>query len=768
MLVLVVRTSVPCIAYAELGATSQDGNASATIEQRNAELEIISNSVSTNTDSQALRGLRAQVLEIQMAATEALATLEPELAGLDEKLRQLGEASKGEDADIGQQRNQIQARRAELDSAIKRGRLLATNAATTLETINRSLSAEFNRSTFQKENSPLSSGFWIKVGNSMETDFQRVDRVLNQSFTKQGGADFPSIVLAALSVAGALLAFGPARRRLESLGFDFMKHKAPGTRVRRSGLVLWFTTVGTLTVVLAFNLLALALRLLGFFANDAASSLLTLLLGATSFAAFVVVLGQSLLLNDRGSWRLPPLSDATARAWRHYPMFAAVIMAFGVALVETSRLAGVSSAGNALLNLVIALCYVLLIAAALRTGRLLRAHRPAEDGAVFRAPAPWLLAVELVLHVALLTSVLALLFGYISLALFIGRQVVWIAVIASGAYLLVLAIDDFAQAVCSPEGDIARYLNASFRVRPGTVRQIGVVGSAMVRVSVMFAAVVLVFAPFGPGTGNLFSGIADVSSITVAGITIEPAAVVRAAIVFGLTLAAVRLVLRWFEDTYLPTTGLDSGARNSAVTVVKYAGFILACLWGVNTLGIGVERIALVVSALSVGIGFGLQAITQNFISGLILLAERPLKIGDTVRVGTEEGDVRKISVRATEIQISDRSALIVPNSELITKTIRNMTPSEPIGRMEIEFSVPIDHDPKRIQMLVLAIYSEHEGVLDEPQPVILIEAIVDGRINFKSYAFVASPRAVADTKSALLFTLLERFRQADITLHTS
>ncbi|TIO38378.1 MAG: mechanosensitive ion channel, partial [Mesorhizobium sp.] len=138
------------------------------------------------------------------------------------------------------------------------------------------------------------------------------------------------------------------------------------------------------------------------------------------------------------------------------------------------------------------------------------------------------------------------------------------------------------------------------------------------------------------------------------------------------------------------------------------------------------------------------------------------------VRVGTEEGDVRKISVRATEIQISDRSALIVPNSELITKTIRNMTPSEPIGRMEIEFSVPIDHDPKRIQMLVLAIYSEHEGVLDEPQPVILIEAIVDGRINFKSYAFVASPRAVADTKSALLFTLLERFRQADITLHTS
>ncbi|REN06470.1 DUF3772 domain-containing protein, partial [Mycobacterium tuberculosis] len=92
---------------------------------------------------------------------------------------------------------------------------------------------------------------------------------------------------------------------------------------------------------------------------------------------------------------------------------------------------------------------------------------------------------------------------------------------------------------------------------------------------------------------------------------------------------------------------LDAGARNSISTVTRYLGIIAAVLWGLTALGIGFEKLALVVSALSVGIGFGLQAITQNFVSGLILLAERPVKIGDWVKLGDQEGDIKRISVRS-------------------------------------------------------------------------------------------------------------------------
>ena len=134
-----------------------------------------------------------------------------------------------------------------------------------------------------------------------------------------------------------------------------------------------------------------------------------------------------------------------------------------------------------------------------------------------------------------------------------------------------------------------------------------------------------------------------------------------------------------------------------------------------TALGIGIQQIGLVVGALSVGIGFGLQAITQNFISGLILLAERPVKIGDWVRVGDFEGDVQRISVRATEIRVADRSTVIVPNSELITKPLRNMTLANPLGRVLLQFPVPLDTDVDRLRAILLETFAAHPAVLAEP-----------------------------------------------------
>ena len=128
-------------------------------------------------------------------------------------------------------------------------------------------------------------------------------------------------------------------------------------------------------------------------------------------------------------------------------------------------------------------------------------------------------------------------------------------------------------------------------------------------------------------------------------------------------------------------------------TVARYVGIIIAVIWALSAMGLQLSKLALLVSALSVGIGFGLQVITQNFVSGLILLAERPVKIGDWVKLGDQEGDIRRISLRSTEIQVGDKSALIVPNSELVTKTVRNMTMGNNQGRIQIQFAVPPSTD---------------------------------------------------------------------------
>ncbi len=248
---------------------------------------------------------------------------------------------------------------------------------------------------------------------------------------------------------------------------------------------------------------------------------------------------------------------------------------------------------------------------------------------------------------------------------------------------------------------------------------------------------------------------------------LRPSSVLWAIGVLVLALALMQVVQRWLVDTYLPKTELDLGARNSISTVARYLGIVLAVLWSLATLGIGFEKLALLASALSVGIGFGLQAITQNFVSGLILLAERPVKIGDWVKIGDQEGDIRRISVRSTEIQVGDRSTLIVPNSELITKTIRNMTTANALGRIQIQFSVPLGTDMGRLRALLLGIYAANETVLEHPEPSVFIDSISGGQVAINSFAYVPSSRNVYGTRSELLFELLQQAAAQGIALVT-
>ncbi|MET0268812.1 MAG: mechanosensitive ion channel domain-containing protein, partial [Sphingomonas sp.] len=307
-------------------------------------------------------------------------------------------------------------------------------------------------------------------------------------------------------------------------------------------------------------------------------------------------------------------------------------------------------------------------------------------------------------------------------------------------------------------------------LRGSTIDQFGVLFSALMRVVIVLAAFSLLLTPFGAGSGvgSLFGRLgAMAQGVDVAGIAISPGGIVRGLLVLVVGLALVRGFMRWLETRYLPATDLDGSGRNSISLVARYLGVALAVIWALASLGIGVERIALLLSALSVGIGFGLQAITSNFVSGLILLAERPIKIGDLVRVGADEGDVKRISVRSTEIELADHSTLIVPNSELITKSVLNKTLANPLGRIQIQFSVPIEADAERVRAIVLAAFGAEEAVLADPEAKVFIDSIVDGRILFNCFAHVASPRAAYGARSNVYATMLRRLREEDIDIGT-
>jgi small-conductance mechanosensitive channel len=205
--------------------------------------------------------------------------------------------------------------------------------------------------------------------------------------------------------------------------------------------------------------------------------------------------------------------------------------------------------------------------------------------------------------------------------------------------------------------------------------------------------------------------------------------------------------------------------QNSLLTLLGYVGGVLVFALALAALNVSLKSIAWIASALSVGIGFGLQAIVQNFISGLILLAERPVKVGDWVSLEGVEGDIRRINVRATEIQLWDRSTVIVPNSQLITQNVRNVTLANAQGRVQIKLPMPLDTDAKRARQMILDALLGHPLVLRMPAPNVQLENVDTQGIHFVGTAYVPSPRDVGNVRSDLLLVILERMRSEGLPL---
>jgi len=308
----------------------------------------------------------------------------------------------------------------------------------------------------------------------------------------------------------------------------------------------------------------------------------------------------------------------------------------------------------------------------------------------------------------------------------------------------------------APAGAAVPLDEGGIRVRA----QAGVLLSAIARLGVVLFALVLVAAPFGQGPDELLQRAGQLrNGLAIGELKLQPAAVLQAILVFILATVGVRLLQRWLRDRFLPTTGLDAAMRDSATTLLGFVGTVAALAFALSAIGLGLERIAWVASALSVGIGFGLQAVVSNFVSGLILLAERPVKVGDWVSLSGVEGDIRRINVRATEIQMGDRSTVIVPNSEFITKIVRNVTLANPLGQVSFKLPMALDTDVVKVRDIILKVFEDHEGVLAEPPPKVFLESVENERLIFAANGAVASPRQSYSVKSALLFETLARLR---------
>jgi potassium efflux system protein len=253
--------------------------------------------------------------------------------------------------------------------------------------------------------------------------------------------------------------------------------------------------------------------------------------------------------------------------------------------------------------------------------------------------------------------------------------------------------------------------------------------------------------------------------IQIGGVIISPTVILTAIIILLVGILLTRWLQSWLDTRLLPRTTLDPGLQNSVSTIVGYIGVIGAALLALTQVGLDFQQITIVAGALSIGIGFGLQSVVSNFVSGLILLAERPIRVGDVINVKGEEGKVQRIHVRATEIETGDNASLIIPNSELITGTVKNWTHTNTLKRIAVKVGVDYDSDVQKVRDILLEIAKSQTKLATSPAPQALITGFGDNAINFELSGVVRNIGDGGVVKSNLYYAILTRFREEGIVI---
>ncbi len=238
-----------------------------------------------------------------------------------------------------------------------------------------------------------------------------------------------------------------------------------------------------------------------------------------------------------------------------------------------------------------------------------------------------------------------------------------------------------------------------------------------------------------------------------------------AALIFILFYVTAKLK-KWVVYKLLEKSKIELGVRIAVGTIIRYVILILGFVIIMQTAGIDLSALTILAGALGVGIGFGLQNITNNFVSGIIILFERPIKVGDRIEVGDVFGDVVNISMRSTTVITNDNIAIIVPNSDFISNKVINWSYNDKNVRFNIPIGVAYKEDPEKVKSILLRIAEDTTGILNKPQPEVLFSDMGDSSINFIlrvwTDRYINKPAVL---KSILYFEIFKRFKEAGIEI---
>jgi len=371
--------------------------------------------------------------------------------------------------------------------------------------------------------------------------------------------------------------------------------------------------------------------------------------------------------------------------------------------------------------------------------------------------------------VVLALILLSELLGYRNLAMSSFRLVMGVAVSFALFKLFSMLVKEFFEAIDNGEQAWHKSLRKHLGIKPGEQVPGLVLFRFLVQILLWLAFLLLVLLLFGVSdnvTASLRQFVIDGASI--GSVKIQPVRMLFALITFVL----LYMFSGWFKNgldkNWLSKMRLERGAKEALVTMTGYIGVSIAFVVALGMAGVTFTNLAIIAGALSVGIGFGLQNIVNNFVSGLILLFERPIKTGDWIVVGNTEGYVRKISIRSTQIQTFDLADVIVPNSDLLSNQVTNWMLRDPIGRIRIPIGVAYSSDVRQVERLLAEIPPTMEQIIsnNSKYPIrVYFLGFGDSALNFELRCFIKNIDEKLNVTSKINFAIEEKFRLHGISI---
>ncbi|KAJ9433744.1 Small-conductance mechanosensitive channel [Candidatus Pantoea symbiotica] len=749
-------------------------NASVELPKMQKILDKIKGQVSGDTNESQLNQLNEMALELSGNAETLGQALVPQRQQLDAQLAVLGPAPKAdsgvkETPEVTRKRAALESQKAKLDDQIKQADGIKNGALVLSSQIVNLRRDQLKSQLALNSGSILGPRFWAPVMSSQDLDGEKISDFIAElqdtaALSWESGWRFGTIAW----LFAAMLVMTLGRRYSEEFFAWVSIHKMPEGRLRRSFLAATTALTTLAAVVLTFNFIALAFTRRDEVSGDV-QDFVERLVQLSVYCGLIAGLGRAFLSTRRPSWRLPAISNEVAQALKPFPPFTAALV-FVFQTVEAFNY----SVGTSLNTTIFAngLTALLIgstgLAIGMRINRVRR--RMVQEGHQPEARSTLVGLVQLALMLTALGILVSLIIGYVTLARFLSYEVIWCGILFGSFYFLSHLVNDGCESLFSTSNATGKRLQTTLNIDERYLQQAATLLSALGKtLLIAILALALLNGTFASSTPiELIQKVIEFwGGKGLESLNIVPAHMVNAILCLVVGIYVLRSVRRWLDKDFLPKTTMDVGMRVSLVTLFSNIGYVLIILLTLSIMGLQWNKLAWIVSALSVGIGFGLQEIVKNFISGLILLTERPVKVGDLVSISGIEGDIRRINVRATEIQLGDKSTVIVPNSQFISQNVRNATMGNAQGVVTILLTFPLDIDPVRVREILLEVYQENERILETPEPSVSFKDLTPAGIVLSVTGNVAGQRQISGAKSDLLFDILTRLRKEGIMLST-